>query len=256
LPGQITPGSTCQIAPKEMPVEAMDSIITQGIVSKAPTPTTTRIDHQGISVGHAVTAMIDMMKPNRKTIEYCPQNVELARRRHDKSREWAAERGEKEEKERKRGGFPYPPLRDLVIFSHHSGLAILEACVDGLALPSVNNHPDKSLLERTPILDKDRDDRKGIVHKGGTRHKKICHSVIGRPISLRLVDVDLVICREHGANVIRLHLIVKCRVGVNRHIRGPRHISIVHNEDDEAGDDAHNILLELSKERRVHGRRT
>jgi hypothetical protein len=238
-----------------MPVEAMDSIITQGIVSMAPTPTTTRIDHQGVSVGYAVTAMIDMMKPNRKTIEYCPQK-ELVKRKHDKSREWAAERGEKEEKERKRERIPYPPLRDFLIFSHHSGLAILEACVDGLALPSVNNHPHKSLLERIPVLDKDIDDRKGIVHIGGTRHKKVCNSVIGRPISLIIVDINLVVCREHGANVIRLHFIVKCRVGVNRHIRGPRHISIVHNEDDEAGDDAHNMLLELGKERRVHGRRT
>jgi hypothetical protein len=239
-----------------MPVAAMDSIITQGIVSKAPIPTTTRIDHQGVSVGHAVTAMIDMMKPKKKTIEYYPQNLGLARRKHNTSREQATERGERKRMRESRGGVPYPPLRDLLIFSHHSGLAILEACVDGLALPSVNNHPDKSLLERTPILDKDIDDRKGIVHIGGTRHEKVCHSVIGRPISLIRVDVDFVICRKHRANVIRLHLIVECRVGVNGHIRGPRHISIVHNENDEAGDYAHNILLELSKERCVHGRRT
>jgi hypothetical protein len=139
------------------------------------------------------------------------------------------------------------PTTPGLIFSHHSGLTILEACVDGLALPSVNNHPNKSLLERAPVLDKDIDDRKGIVHISGTRHKKVCNSVIGRPISLIIVDINLVVCREHGANVIRLHSIVKCRVGVNRHIRGPRHISIVHNEDDEAGDDAHNILLELRK---------
>ncbi len=70
FPGQIAPGSTCQIAPKEIPVLAMDSMITHGIVSIEPTATTTRIDHQGVSVGHAVTATTETMKPNVKRIEY------------------------------------------------------------------------------------------------------------------------------------------------------------------------------------------
>jgi hypothetical protein len=45
--------------------------MTQGMVSKPPTAVTARIDHQGVCVGHTVTAMIDMTKPNAKTMPYC-----------------------------------------------------------------------------------------------------------------------------------------------------------------------------------------
>lgn len=58
------------MVPVEMPVAAIDSMITQGIVSKAPIPVTTQIDHQGVSVGQATTETTEMMKPNRKTREY------------------------------------------------------------------------------------------------------------------------------------------------------------------------------------------
>jgi len=45
--------------------------MTQGMVSKAPTAVTARIDHQGVCVGHAVTAIMDMTNPNAKTMPYC-----------------------------------------------------------------------------------------------------------------------------------------------------------------------------------------
>ena len=70
LPGHRIPGRTCQIAPKEIPVEAMDSMMTQGMVNKAPTAVTTIMDHQGVSVGHAVTPAMDTTKPKAKTIPY------------------------------------------------------------------------------------------------------------------------------------------------------------------------------------------
>jgi len=72
-PGHQTPGSTCHITFNEIPVFAIDSMMTQGIVSKAPTAVTARIDHQGVWVGHAVTAMMDMTKPNAKTMPYCQE---------------------------------------------------------------------------------------------------------------------------------------------------------------------------------------
>ncbi len=51
-----------------MPVDAMLSMMTQGMVSKAPIAAMPRIDHQGVCVGHAVTEMIEMAKPNKETI--------------------------------------------------------------------------------------------------------------------------------------------------------------------------------------------
>jgi hypothetical protein len=50
----------------------MDSMIAQRMVSKPSTAVTARIDHQGVCVGQAVTAMMDITKPNAKTIPYCP----------------------------------------------------------------------------------------------------------------------------------------------------------------------------------------
>jgi hypothetical protein len=72
-PGHQTPGSTCQIMFNEIPVFAIDSMMTQGMVSKPPIAVTARIDHQGVCVGHAVTPMMDMAKPNAKTMPYCPE---------------------------------------------------------------------------------------------------------------------------------------------------------------------------------------
>jgi hypothetical protein len=54
-----------------MPVVAIDSMMTQGIVSRAPTPVTPRIEYHGVCVGQAVTATIEMMKPKPKTMPYC-----------------------------------------------------------------------------------------------------------------------------------------------------------------------------------------
>lgn len=69
-PGHQSPGSTCQITFTEMPVAAMDSMITQGIVNKPPMAVTARIEYQGVCVGQAVTAAMDMANPNAKTIPY------------------------------------------------------------------------------------------------------------------------------------------------------------------------------------------
>lgn len=74
LPGHKTPGRTCQMTLKEIPVAAIDSIITQGMVRIEPIATTTRMDHHGVSVGHAVIPTIDMTSPNTNTIEYCSNN--------------------------------------------------------------------------------------------------------------------------------------------------------------------------------------
>ena len=43
-----------------------------------------------------------------------------------------------------------------------------------------------------------------------------------------------------------MHLIVKCPVRVDGHVRGPKRILVVHDEDDDASDDTHDILLELT----------
>ena len=67
-PGNQRPGSTCQMTLNWMPVDAMLSMMTQGMVSKAPIAATPRNDHQGVCVGHAVTEMIEMAKPNKETI--------------------------------------------------------------------------------------------------------------------------------------------------------------------------------------------
>lgn len=55
----------------EMPVAAMDSMMTQGMVSNAPTAVTARTEYQGVCVGQAHTAAMDMAKPKAKTIAYC-----------------------------------------------------------------------------------------------------------------------------------------------------------------------------------------
>lgn len=141
---------------------------------------------------------------------------------------------------------PYPPLRNLLVSSHHSCVTILEARVDGPAPDCVDYHPDKRLLERTPVPDKDVHDRERVVHKVTTRHEKVCDRVIGGAISLVLVDVDLVICVECHANVVRLHLVVECPVRVDGHVRGPKRVLVVHDEDEDASDDTHDILLELT----------
>jgi hypothetical protein len=89
-----------------MPVFAMDSMMTQGMVSKAPTAVTARIDHQGVCVGDAVTAIMDMTKPKAKTMPYCQTSTLVTLQFQAKS-----ERG---------GWVPYPPLWDFLVTSHHS----------------------------------------------------------------------------------------------------------------------------------------
>lgn len=73
FPGHQTPGSNCQITFNDIPVFAIDSMMTQGIVSNAPIAVMARIDHQGVCVGHAVTPTMDMTKPNAKMMLYCPE---------------------------------------------------------------------------------------------------------------------------------------------------------------------------------------
>jgi hypothetical protein len=125
-------------------------------------------------------------------------------------------------------------------------VTVLEARVDRPAPDCVDYHPDKGLLERTPVSDKDVHDRESVVDKVATRHEKVCDRIIGGAVSLVLVDVHLIVCVERHADVVRLHLIVECPVRVDRHIRGPKRILVVHDEDDDASDDTHDILLELT----------
>lgn len=67
------PGSSCHITFNDMPVFAIDSIITQGMVRTPPIAAMATIDHHGVWVGHAATATMDIAKPKAKMIEYCKQ---------------------------------------------------------------------------------------------------------------------------------------------------------------------------------------
>jgi hypothetical protein len=53
----------------------------------------------------------------------------------------------------------------------------------------------------------------------------------GGGVSLVLVDVHLIVCVERHAD---------------RHIRGPKRVLVVHDEDGDASDDTHDILLKLT----------
>lgn len=72
-PGHQRPGRSCQMTFKEIPVAAIDSMMTHGMVSKPPIPVIARIEYQGVCVGQAVTATIEMTNPNAKTIPYYEQ---------------------------------------------------------------------------------------------------------------------------------------------------------------------------------------
>jgi len=82
----------------------------------------------------------------------------------------------------------------------------------------------------------------------------------------------LVVVVEHHGDVVRVHCVVEGLVRVDRHVRGPKGVGVIHDEDDDATDKASDILLELTgdyelslaaidtedsrKERRVHRSRT
>jgi hypothetical protein len=54
----------------EMPVDAIDSIMTHGMVRRAPIAVTARIEYHGVCVGHAVTPTMEITNPKTKTMPY------------------------------------------------------------------------------------------------------------------------------------------------------------------------------------------
>ncbi len=139
-----------------------------------------------------------------------------------------------------------PPFRHLLVTSHQSCVAVSEARVDGAALYRIDHDSDDSFLEGAPVSDEDVDDREGIVHKVAARHKQVGDGVIRGAVGLVLVDVKSVVCVQYHTDVVRLHGVVESLVRIDRHVRGPRRIGVVQDENDDAANDAHDVLLELT----------
>ena len=100
-------------------------------------------------------------------------------------------------------------------------MSIFEASVDRLSLKRVHDHANEGLLQRTPVSDKNIDNRERIVHKVTSSDPEISNRIIRRAVIFVALDIDLVIRGKHLSDVVGLASVVECAIGVDWHERSP-----------------------------------
>ena len=143
-----------------------------------------------------------------------------------------------------------PPVGHLLVSTHHAGMRIILATVRRGAVANAAVHLVKGLHQRMIILDGDIKEGHGIPRKPSTLAENVGGREVGWGVGLVLGHVHAALTIENTIHVIHITSIVKGLIAVDRGIRGPIEVGVVHAENDQPRKKSSCVLLRCTEEGR------